>query len=319
MSKTLKIIVPCFNEAEVLAGTVDVLEKKIKSLISGGCISEDSGIICVDDGSTDTTWAEIERLVACSCMMRGVKLSRNAGHQNALIAGMEEALSEPFDMAITIDADLQDDVEAIDRMVAEYMRGAEVVYGIRTDRKSDMYMKRWSANAFYSLMVHSGAEVLPNHADFRLMSRKAVEMLMQFDERNMFLRGIVPMIGLRSSTVDYMRHKRVAGRSKYPFRKMLAFAVEGITSFSVRPVRMIFIVGLVFLIFTLSVSVYVVVSMFMGRNIPGWASLMLSLWFIGSLVLMALGIIGEYVSKIYLEVKHRPRYFVECRTNNRKK
>ena len=316
MNWKLAIVLPCYNEEAIIGESVARVRAKIEALASAGRIDAGSCIIAVDDGSIDDSWSIIES-IADGTVVHGVKLSHNAGHQNALLAGLEEALTLGADAVVTIDADLQDDIEAIDKMVEAWHEGSQIVYGVRSDRHSDSLLKRWSATQFYSMMNRSGAYVLPNHADFRLMSRIAVEMLLQYGERNMFLRGIVPMIGLKSTTVEYARLPRTGGESKYPIRKMLSFAAEGITSFTVRPVRMIFIVGLIFLIITISVAAYVLISMAMGRNYPGWASLMLSLWFIGSLVLIALGIIGEYVSKIYLEVKHRPRYFVERRTPRR--
>lgn len=313
MSFTLSIVVPCYNEYEVIKTSINQLLTNLVALIDKEIINKDSYILCIDDGSSDGTWNVIEELSA-NPMVRGIKLSRNVGHQNALLAGLTESLNSDAQAAISIDADLQDDTNILEEMIHEYSKGNEIVYGVRNDRTSDSYLKRKSASLFYDLMQKSETSVIPHHSDFRLMSRKAIENLLEFDERNLFLRGIVPLIGLKSAYVYYERKERKAGKSKYPLMKMISFAIEGITSFSVRPIRMIFILGLAFLIITLTVSIYVIISILLGRNIPGWASIMLSIWFIGSLVLISLGIIGEYVSKIYLEVKHRPRYFIEKKT-----
>lgn len=312
MAPILSIIIPCLNEEDIIENSINILQEKIESLVSEDKISSESFILCVDDGSSDKTWSIIENIGKINNHIKGVKLSRNVGQQNALLAGLTEAISINADITITIDADLQDDTNAIGEMIKKFYEGCDIVYGVRSDRDNDSFFKEKTANAFYNLMQTS--ELIPNHSDFRLMSKKAVEMLLNFNERNLFLRGIVPLIGLKYSIVKYSRQKRVAGKSKYTLVKMISFAIEGITSFSVRPIRMIFLVGLVFLLITLSVLIYVGISICLGRNIPGWASLMLSIWFIGSLILMALGIIGEYVSKIYIETKQRPHYFIQEKT-----
>lgn len=317
MAISLTIILPCYNEEEVLQTSLDILSRKRKNLIDAGIIDENSYLMCIDDGSIDKTWQIIEDASKQNTFIIGVKLSQNSGHQSALLAGLKQSLKLPVDAVISMDADLQDDIDSINEMIARFNDGNDIVYGVRNERNTDTYFKRKTANVFYDLMKKSEASVIPNHSDFRLMNRRAIEMLMQFDERNLFLRGIVPLIGMKHTLVYYKRKERIAGHSKYSPMKMISFAIEGITSFSVRPIRMIFVIGLIFLIITLSVLIYVIISMILGRNIPGWASLMLSLWFIGSLVLMALGIIGEYVSKIYLEVKRRPRYFIEKVTDER--
>ena len=317
MKSRLTLIVPCFNEEPVIASTAAQLCVVLDNLTRDNLISADSNIIIVDDGSRDKTWKIIQDLSNRDTRINGVKLSRNSGHQNALLAGLEEALQNGCDISITIDADLQDDIAVIPQMIKRYHEGNEIIYGVRSGRQVDSAFKRKSADFFYHLMDKTDSPMIPNHSDFRLMSRNAMEMLMQFKERNLFLRGIVPLIGLNTAIVYYDRLPRTAGKSKYPLGKMISFAIEGITSFSVRPIRMIFSIGLIFLILTLTVLIYVIAAILLGRNIPGWASIMLSIWFIGSLILMALGIIGEYVSKIYLESKHRPRYFVEKRTNEK--
>lgn len=306
------IIVPCYNEEGVVEDSMPYLNSLVKRLVYTGKISEDSAIICVDDGSKDRTWNIIENLAATNRYITGIKLSRNVGHQNAILAGISAAAD--YDVTITIDADLQDDIDIIELMIDKYNEGCEIVYGVRKNRQNDSFFKKQSANIFYNLMKNSGTDVIPNHADFRLMSRKAVSYLLEFRERNLFLRGIVPLIGFKSDMVYYDRKPRLKGNSKYPTVKMIGFAIEGITSFSVRPIRMIFTVGVIFLIITLSVAVYVLISILQGKTYPGWASLMLSIWFIGSLLLISLGIIGEYVSKIYLEVKDRPRFIIEKTT-----
>ena len=317
MTPKLSLIVPCYNEDSVIESTSAELCTLLNNLIKENLISDNSNILIVDDGSKDRTWSLVQKMSKKNTQITGIKLSRNSGHQNALLAGLKEVLDTGCDISITIDADLQDDISVIPQMIKRYQDGNEIIYGVRSGRKVDSTFKRKSADFFYHLMRKTGSPMIPNHSDFRLMSRKAMVMLMQFQERNLFLRGIVPLIGLDSAIVYYDRLPRTAGKSKYPLGKMIGFAVEGITSFSERPIRMIFYIGLIFLILTLTILIYVLAAILLGRNIPGWASIMLSIWFIGSLILMALGIIGEYVSKIYLESKHRPRYFVETRTKDK--
>lgn len=314
MSLKTAIIVPCYNEEGVIEDSIPKLTELMNLLISKGKISSDSSIICVDDGSNDRTWDIIENLSTANNHITGIKLSRNVGHQNAILAGLSVAAD--YDITVTVDVDLQDDISVIELMIDSCYKGCEIVYGVRKSRKDDSFFKKQSANIFYKLMKNSGTDVIPNHADFRLMSRKAVSYLLEFRERNLFLRGIVPLIGFKSDIIYYDRRPRLIGRSKYPTVKMIGFAIEGITSFSVRPIRMIFAMGVIFLIITLSVSVYVLISILQGKTYPGWASIMLSIWFIGSLLLISLGIIGEYVSKIYLEVKDRPRFIIEKTTRS---
>lgn len=307
----LAIVVPCYNEEEVFASSERQLRELLLRMEAEGLVDDGSRVVYVDDGSRDATWDLIEKAVSefphCNC---GVKLGHNAGHQNALLAGME-AVADGFDAVITIDADLQDDIEAIPEMVREYKKGADIVFGVRDARDTDTWFKRSSAEAFYKTMTRLGVETVPNHADFRLLSARAVRELLKYKERNIFLRGIVPKIGLRQAEVRYDRKAREAGESKYPLRKMLNFALEGITSFSIRPVRMVFMVGVVFVAVAFFILIYTLYRYFTHDVIEGWTSLMLSIWFCTGILLLALGIIGEYVGKIFLEVKERPRYTVD--------
>ncbi len=307
---TLYIVVPCFNEEEVLPETARRLGDKLRALMNAGKISPQSRVLFVNDGSGDQTWAVITRLHRDNPLLCGLDLSRNRGHQNALLAGLMTARGRA-DMAISMDADLQDDVDAAGAMVDKYLAGADIVYGVRSSRKTDTFFKRTTAEAFYRLMDRLGAETVFNHADYRLMSRRALDGLAQFQEVNLFLRGIVPMIGYPTDTVEYERGERFAGQSKYPLKKMLSFALEGVTSLSVRPLRMI--TGLGFLVFLISLImiVYNVVRWATGNTVAGWASLACSVWFIGGLILLSLGVIGEYLGKLYLESKDRPRFLIQ--------
>ncbi|MCI8840383.1 MAG: glycosyltransferase family 2 protein [Oscillospiraceae bacterium] len=307
---TLYIVVPCFNEEEVLPETARRLGDKLRALMNAGKISPQSRVLFVNDGSGDQTWAVITRLHRDNPLLCGLDLSRNRGHQNALLAGLMAARGRA-DMAISMDADLQDDVDAAGAMVDKYLAGADIVYGVRSSRKTDTFFKRTTAEAFYRLMDRLGAETVFNHADYRLMSRRALDGLAQFQEVNLFLRGIVPMIGYPTDTVEYERGERFAGQSKYPLKKMLSFALEGVTSLSVRPLRMI--TGLGFLVFLISLImiVYNVVRWATGNTVAGWASLACSVWFIGGLILLSLGVIGEYLGKLYLESKDRPRFLIQ--------
>ncbi len=306
----LYIVVPCFNEEEVLPETARRLGDKLRALMNAAKISPQSRVLFVNDGSGDQTWAVITRLHRDNPLLCGLDLSRNRGHQNALLAGLMAARGRA-DMAISMDADLQDDVDAAGAMVDKYLAGADIVYGVRSSRKTDTFFKRTTAEAFYRLMDRLGAETVFNHADYRLMSRRALDGLAQFQEVNLFLRGIVPMIGYPTDTVEYERGERFAGQSKYPLKKMLSFALEGVTSLSVRPLRMI--TGLGFLVFLISLImiVYNVVRWATGNTVAGWASLACSVWFIGGLILLSLGVIGEYLGKLYLESKDRPRFLIQ--------
>ena len=306
----LYIVVPCFNEEEVLPETARRLGDKLRALMNAGKISPQSRVLFVNDGSGDQTWAVITRLHRDNPLLCGLDLSRNRGHQNALLAGLMAARGRA-DMAISMDADLQDDVDAAGAMVDKYLAGADIVYGVRSSRKTDTFFKRTTAEAFYRLMDRLGAETVFNHADYRLMSRRALDGLAQFQEVNLFLRGIVPMIGYPTDTVEYERGERFAGQSKYPLKKMLSFALEGVTSLSVRPLRMI--TGLGFLVFLVSLAMiaYNVARWATGNTVAGWASLACSVWFIGGLILLSLGVIGEYLGKLYLESKDRPRFLIQ--------
>ena len=309
MADILYIVVPCYNEEEVLPETSRRLGEKLSALVSAGRISEKSRVLFVNDGSKDRTWPLIAALHEKDPRFSGVDLSRNRGHQNALLAGLMTA-RDRCDMAVSMDADLQDDIDAIDAMIEQYRKGCDVVYGVRSSRKKDSFFKRFTAEGFYRVMNALGAETVFNHADFRLLSRRALEGLAEFKEVNLFLRGIVPMIGFPSAVVEYERGERFAGESKYPLKKMLAFALEGITSLSTKPIRMI--TGLGFLIFLVSILmlIYSIVRWATGATILGWASVICSVWAIGGLILLSLGVIGEYIGKIYLEAKARPRFLI---------
>lgn len=312
MADTLYIVVPCYNEEAVLPETARRLREKLRSLTDEGRVSPQSRILFVNDGSRDGTWACISQLHREDPIFSGVDLTRNRGHQNALLAGLMTA-RDRCDMAISMDADLQDDVDAVDRMVEEYYAGCDIVYGVRSSRKKDTFFKRFTAEGFYRLMHLLGAETVFNHADYRLMSKRALDGLAEFREVNLFLRGIVPMIGYRTATVEYERGERFAGESKYPLKKMLAFAMEGITSLSTKPIRCITFLG--FLIFAVSIVMLIsfIAKWALGMTVVGWASVICSVWAIGGLILLALGVIGEYIGKIYLETKGRPRFLIrEC-------
>ena len=303
------IVVPCYNEDAVLAETTSRL-LEVMQRVAEKHADLQGRIVYVDDGSRDGTWPLIGSLSKQHPQVMGLKLAHNAGHQHALWAGLEWAAAH-VDAAISIDADLQDDVNVIPEMIDLFLGGKDIVYGVRRDRPTDTWFKRTTALAFYKLMSKLGGDIVYNHADYRLMSRRTLAALMTYGERNLFLRGMVRTLGFPQAMVYYDRGERFAGESKYPLRKMLAFAIDGITSFSVRPLRLISIVGLSFMLVALAVIVYGLVSWLCGRTIQGWTSLLVSLWFIGGAILVALGVIGEYVGKIYAEVKRRPRYFIE--------
>lgn len=309
---TLAFVIPCYNEEAALHVTAGALKTKIRQLEDSHAIAKDSIVIFVDDGSSDETWNVIEGLHRDDpVVFHGVKLAHNRGHQNALFAGLMRALSLDVDAAVSMDADLQDDPDAVDAMVQEYMQGAEIVYGVRDNRETDTAFKRGTAHAFYALMKWLGTETVPDHADYRLMSRTALQALSQYKESNLFLRGLVPSLGFKTAKVYYKRGTRVAGESKYPLRKMVAFAVEGVTSFSTKPLTMITGLGLFSVFVGIAMLVYTLVSVFSGHAVAGWGSMMCSMWILGGFILLALGITGEYIAKIYLEVKARPRYIVE--------
>ena len=307
---TLYIVVPCYNEQEVLSETSSRLKQKMLSLQESGIIDEESRVMFVDDGSRDNTWQMISNLVKEDKLFSGVKLSKNRGHQSALLAGLMTA-KQYADCVISMDADLQDDIDAVDRFVEKHIEGNDVVYGVRSSRKKDSFFKRTTAQGFYKFMKLLGVDIVYNHADYRLMSKRALDALEQYTEVNLFLRGIVPLIGFKWDVVEYERNERFAGESKYPLKKMLSFAFDGITSFSVRPIRIITSIGfLIFLASLISIIVLLVLKL-VGTTVQGWTTLMASIWMIGGIQLLSLGVIGEYVGKIYKEVKHRPRYIIE--------
>lgn len=306
----LYIAVPCYNEEAVLPDSAAKLRDKLRSMMADGLISDDSRIVFIDDGSADATWRLITELHESDSIYSGIKLSRNRGHQNALMCGLM-TLKDEADAVISIDADLQDDIGVFDEMVRKYESGCDVVYGVRSKRKTDTFFKRFTAEGYYKVLDRMGAKVIFNHADFRLMSRRALQAFAEFHETNLFLRGLVPMVGYKSDIVTYERSERLAGESKYPLKKMLALAWEGITSLSTKPIKMITRLGIIMLIISLIMLIYTLIRYFMGATNTGWASLMVSIWAIGGLQMLAIGIIGEYIGKIYLESKHRPRFIVE--------
>lgn len=315
MPKTLYIVIPCYNEEDVLPITKEKLKEKLSSLISENKIKSDSKIMFVDDGSKDETWNIIENLTKENKIFAGIKLSRNRGHQNALLAGLINA-REYADIVISMDADLQDDIDVIDKMISKNMEGYEIVYGVRNNRKKDSFFKRTTAQFFYKIMIWLGVDIVYNHADCRLMSKKALNALNEFKEVNLFLRGLVPLIGFKSTIVYYERNKRFAGVSKYPLKKMLAFAFDGITSFSIKPLRMILSLGIIILFISIIIMIYSLTMKLLGNVVAGWTFIVISIWFIGGLQMISIGVIGEYIGKIYYETKARPRYIVETVINN---
>lgn len=310
MNTILYLVIPCYKEEEVLPETARRLQQKMQNLIKNQKISSDSRVVFVNDGSTDHTWKIIQQLHKQNSMFEGINLSRNRGHQNALLAGLM-TVREYADVTISMDADLQDDINAIDEMLDKYYAGCDIVYGVRSARTTDTWFKRTTAEGFYKVMEWLGAKVVFNHADYRLMSKRALEGLAQFKEVNLFLRGLVPLVGYPSDVVYYERHERFAGESKYPLKKMLSFAFEGITSLSTKPIRMIMTLGILIFLVSLCMLAYFFVRFLTGNTVAGWASLAVSVWALGGLQLLAIGVIGEYIGKVYLETKERPRYIVE--------
>ena len=310
MNNKLYMVIPCYNEEEVLPETSKRLREKINSLIEKGKIDKESRIVFVNDGSKDKTWEIIKTLHEEDPVFSGINLTRNRGHQNALLAGLMTVM-DYADMTISMDADLQDDVDAIDEMIDKYLDGIDIVYGVRSSRAKDTFFKKATAEGFYKIMNSMGANTVFNHADYRLMSKRALEGLSQFQEVNLFLRGIVPMIGYPTDVVYYERGERFAGESKYPLGKMLSFAIEGITSLSTKPIRMITFLGFFIFLVSIGILIYSLVRHFMGATIVGWTTLMVSVWGIGGLILLSLGVVGEYIGKLYLETKARPRFIVE--------
>lgn len=316
MAKILYLVIPCYNEEEVLADTAGKLDKKMKEFMAEGLIDVKSRIIFVNDGSMDLTWKIIEDLHNKDTLFGGINLTRNRGHQNALLAGLM-TVKDDADIVISLDADLQDDINVFEEMLRKNNEGYDVVYGVRNDRKKDSFFKRHTAQMFYKLTNKLGGDLIYNHADFRLMSRRALEGLAQFEEVNLFLRGIVPLIGYPSTIVEYERKERLAGKSKYPLKKMMSFAIEGITSLSIKPMRFVTGMGIFVFLVSIAMMIYAFVSYFTGRVVAGWTSILISVWAIGGMVLLGLGIVGSYIGKIYLETKKRPRYIVEKYINER--
>ena len=307
---TLYLVVPCYNEQEVLPESSKRFLQKLHSLIQSGRISDESRVLFVDDGSKDTTWQLIEGCHAADGHILGLKLSRNRGHQNALLAGLMTAKGYA-DCVVSLDADLQDDINAVDEMLTRFEEGCDVVYGVRESREKDTFFKRFTAQGFYRLMQAMGTQVVYNHADYRLMSKRALDALAEFREVNLFLRGMVPLVGYKFATVSYVREERFAGESKYPLKKMLAFAFDGITSFSVKPLSLITGVGFVIFVLSILAAIYALISYLLGYAVSGWTSTIVSLWFLGGVQLICLGIVGQYIGKIYSEVKQRPRFIIE--------
>lgn len=309
----LTIVVPCYNEEEVLPETKKELSNILNTLIDDEQVSEESKILFVNDGSQDKTWQLISKYTDDDNYVTGIKFARNYGHQNALLAGMSVAV-DYSDMIITIDADLQDDVNAIPKMVAKYHEGYDIVYGVRNSRKTDTFFKKNTALAFYSMMEKMGVKLVPDSADYRLLSKRATKALLQFRERNLFLRGMVPLVGYKSTKVYYARKERFAGKSKYPLSKMIHFALDGITSFSIVPIHLILYLGILTVIISIGSMIYTLVEKALGHVITGWSSLMISIWFLGGIQLISISVIGEYIGKIFSEVKHRPRFNIEKET-----
>lgn len=311
----LYIVVPCYNEEAVLPETSTRMLELLRRMKNDGTVNGGSRIIFIDDGSKDKTWEMIDSLAGKYEEIGGIKLACNAGHQNALFGGLM-TVKDDCDCVISIDADLQDDINVIPEMVEKFKNGCDIVYGVRNRRDADTFFKRTTALGFYRLMSLMGVKMVYNHADYRLMSRRAIEALAQFPERNLFLRGMVPLTGFKSDCVYYDRSERFAGESKYPFKKMLSFAFDGITSFSVSPIRVISVLGFAVCIFAVIMGIYAVYEKIIGNTGAGWASLMVSIWFIGGVQLLSIGLIGEYIGKMYKEVKRRPRYIIEAYIND---
>lgn len=306
----LFIVVPCYNEEEALPETARRLTEYLDQLTEEKKIAPESRIVFVDDGSRDATWSLIASLNEENSRVEGIKLAHNAGHQNALWGGMM-AVRGRCDALVSIDADLQDDIHAIEGFLAEYHNGCDVVYGVREKRDTDTFFKRFTAQGFYQLLGKMGVETVYNHADYRLLSRRALDALAEFGEVNLYLRGMVPLLGFKTAQVGYARSERLAGESKYPLKKMLALAWEGITSFSTKPIHMVLLAGILFALLGVVMALYALISLIAGHVVAGWTSIMISIWIIGGVQLIALGLIGEYVGKVYTEVKRRPRYIIE--------
>ena len=306
----LYLVIPCYNEEEVLNITTNELTKKMNDLIKKKNISKDSKVLYVNDGSKDNTWNIIKEINKKNKLFQGLKLSRNRGHQNALLSGLMY-VKDLCDISISMDADLQDDINAIDEMVKEYKNGSEIVFGVRSSRKKDTFFKRFTAQTYYKLLASLGVNIVYNHADYRLMSKKALESLSEYNEVNLFLRGIIPELGYKTSTVYYERNKRVAGTSKYPLKKMIKLAIDGITSFSIKPLKMITNLGFIMGFISLCILIYSLVRKLTGNTVTGWTFTVVSIWLVSAIQMVSLGIVGEYIGKIYSETKRRPRYIIE--------
>ena len=315
--KVLYIVVPCYNEEEVLHETTKQLKEKIKSLIKKNIISSESKVMYVNDGSKDNTWSIIKEISQKEKLFTGISLSKNRGHQNALLAGLMTA-KEYADIVISMDADLQDDIDAIDEMIEKSYQGYDIVYGVRSSRKKDTFFKKFTAEGFYKIMAKMGVEIVFNHADYRLTSKRVLNNLEEYGEVNLFLRGIFPLIGYKTDIVYYERKERFAGKSKYPLKKMLSFAWDGITSFSIKPIKLILSIGIIILFLSMLVIIYSIIMKFLGRTVSGWTFIMCSIWFIAGVQMVSLGVIGEYIGKIYSETKKRPRYFISENLNENK-
>jgi glycosyltransferase involved in cell wall biosynthesis len=305
----ISIVVPCYNEQETLPIAIPELLRLLDRMTDSRLIAPESYILCANDGSSDDTWQQLLAMHAEDNRVRAIALAHNQGHQNALMAGLMY-VCDKCDAAVSIDADLQDDPKAIVEMVGRYVAGDEIVYGVRRERKGDTWFKRTTAHAFYRFQLKMGVKTIYDHADYRLMSNRALRLLSEYKESNLFLRGIVPAIGLRHSVVEYSRTERIAGESKYSLSQMLALSIDGITSFSAKPMRLIFLTGLCMVVLDVMIALWVLIAYFNNNTISGWASVMLSIWFLGGLTLISIGIVGEYIGKIFVEVKHRPRYAV---------
>ena len=310
VSNCLYVVIPCYNEEEVLTVTTEKLTEKLQKMIKDKLIGKDSKIMYVNDGSKDTTWELISKFNKENKFVTGVNLSRNRGHQNALLAGLMTA-KEYADIVISMDADLQDDINVMDKMVKEYNNGCDIVYGVRSARKTDTWFKRTTAEGFYKFMAKLGVEIVYNHADYRLMSKRALYELENFKEVNLFLRGIIPLIGFKTSTVEYERNERFAGESKYPLKKMLNFAMDGILSFSIKPIRIITTAGFIVSFFSFLLLIYVIIGHFTSNNVTGWTTIVALICFFGGFQILCIGIVGEYIGKIYNETKQRPRYIIK--------
>lgn len=316
--KVLYVVVPCYNEEEVLEETTRQLKEKMESLIKDKKISKESRVMYVNDGSKDNTWKMIEEISEKEKLFTGISLSRNRGHQNALLGGLMTAKNYA-DIVISMDADLQDDINAIDKMIDKYYEGADIVYGVRSARKTDTWFKKTTAEGFYKFMKMMGADIVYNHADYRLASKRVLDELEKFNEVNLFLRGMFPLIGYKTEVVYYERNERFAGESKYPLKKMLNFAWDGITSFSVKPLRLICTMGFVILFISLIIMIYSLIRKLTGNTVDGWTFITISIWLIGGIQMISTGIIGEYIGKVYNETKRRPRYIISRNLNEEKK